>query len=120
MIAIYDTNSLLVGWASDDYKNIFSPGMQWVGFMTNANVFKSSNLSWVGPFSGGNYYDINGKPFAWSNKSVNPMSKPPSPLRPLKPLKPLRPLKPLNPMKPLKLLPPLGGWSQFSFQKLFS
>jgi hypothetical protein len=120
MIAIFDQNSLLVGWASDDYENLFDTKIKWVGFMTASNVFRSDNLNWVGPFSGGNYYDTSGKPFAWSNSSIQSMLKPLPPLRPLKPLKPLKPLRPLNPLKPLKPLTPLGGWSRLSFKQLLS
>jgi hypothetical protein len=119
MKALFDSSSDLVGWISDDYKHIFDTKMRWVGFIANNNVWNSRSGGWIGPFIGGNIHDRQGRPLAWSNRSITSKGVPMTPMTPMKPMTPMRPMTPMTPMRPMTLMTPMGGWSQNSFDEVF-
>ncbi len=122
MTPLFDKDSNLVAWMAEGLEDIFDPELEWVGIIIEGNLFRASDLAWVGPVQGGNFYDKEGKPYAWTVKPIEMMLKPLVPLQPLRPLrpKPLKPLKPLTPMKPFTPAEPIGGWSETSFAKEFA
>lgn len=116
---LFDKDTNLVGWISQEVEHIFDTGMNWVGYIEGGHVWRSADDMWVGPIVSGNIHDTQGHAIAWSQSSIAARLPPMTPLTPLRPLTPLKPLKPLNPLRPLKPLTPLGGWSDASFEDAF-
>lgn len=121
MRPLFDKETNLVGWLSDDKENIFDLNTNWVAYVSNDNnnsIWNVKNNSWVGNLNGNNIRDINGKTCFWNTETqIQNSLKPLQPLKPLKPLTPLRPLKPLKPLRPLRPLTPLGGWSALTWEQ---
>ncbi|MEN9324026.1 MAG: hypothetical protein RL699_1806 [Bacteroidota bacterium] len=119
MTPLFDKDTNLVGWLSDDKKNIFDTNINWVAFISNDNsVWTVKNKVWVGNLYGNNVRDISGKTSFWNTETqIENSLRPMRPLNPLTPLTPLRPLRPLNPLRPLRPLTPLGGWSVISWEQ---
>lgn len=86
---LFNTNGDYVAFVHDKY--VFSPSMEWIGFIENGNLFYTSD----GQFSG---YLLQDDRVARNNTEYpRPKIWPPYP--PLKPLTPLKPLKRLRKSK---------------------
>ena len=122
MTPIFDKDGNLVAWMAEGNEDIFDLELEWAGVIIEENLFRIRDLAWVGPVKGGNFYDQEGKPFAWTVKPIEMMLKPLRPLQPLRPLRPtpLKPLTPLTPLKPFTPAEPMGGWSETAFAKEFA
>lgn len=97
MIPLFDRDTNLVGWLSNNRRDFVDVKLNWVAFISGDNsVWTVKNKIWTGNLYGCNIRDINGKTCFW-----NPETSIENSLRPLKPLTPLTPLKPLRPLKPL-------------------
>lgn len=118
MKALFNQRTDLVGWMSDDRKNIFDPNLNWVAFIaSDDSVWSTNSKTWIGNAYGYNIRDVDGRTAFWNPETpIENSLKPLRPLKPLNPLTPLRPLKPLNPLRPLKPLNPLGGWSRLTWE----
>lgn len=119
MTPLFDKDTNLVGWLSDDKKNIFDTYTNWVAFISNdMSVWAVKNKVWVGNIYSNNIRDIHGKTLFWNPETnIENSLEPLRPLIPLTPLTPLRPLKPLIPLRPLHPLTPIGGWSILSWEE---
>ncbi|PBC06827.1 4-fold beta flower protein [Mesorhizobium sp. WSM3859] len=117
MIALFGRDCGLVAWLHDS-GNIFDRDLKFVALVRGGNVFKASDVAWLGPVDYTTLMDRTGLPVAFGN-GYPPKGRL-APLQPVQPLKPLKPLQPLRPLTPLTTLPPpvpLGGWSALDFEE---
>jgi hypothetical protein len=113
MIALFNKNSDLVAWLSEDRLHIFDTNMNWIAFVAdNSTVWNVENLRWIGHLYGYNIRDFNGLTLFWNPETpIENTSKPITPFKPFKPFQPFKPIKPFNPFRPFKPFEPIGGWS---------
>lgn len=118
MTPIFDKNSDLVAWVSNNNKHIFDTSMNWIAFISSNNVFSEDSKIWLGPIIDGSILDRNGKVVAWI-KDTNPKGtmRPMTPMQPMTPMRPMRPMHPMTPMRPMRKMTPIGGWSEYNFKQ---
>jgi hypothetical protein len=119
MKPLFDAASNLVGWVSDDGKNIYNTNMHWSAYVVGENAWNARNDKWIGPVVNGNFHDRSGRPIAWRNSKVSSVMPPMQPMTPMRPMTPMTPMQPMTPMRPMTLMTPMGGWSRSTFDELF-
>ena len=113
MIAIFDKDTNLVGWLSDEKNNVFDTDMNWVAFICrDMSVWNVSKKSWVGHIYGSNIRDTSGKTIYW-----NPDTPVENTYAPYQPYTPYTPYTPYRPHKPYT---PVGGWSDLSWNEFIN
>jgi hypothetical protein len=119
MIPLFDKDAVQVGWASDDFGDIFNFEMDWVGFTFGGDAWRVSDVAWVGPIIERNIYDRSGAPIVWSNDNVASQLPVTTPDKPFKPTEPVKHMKLLR-QEFVRVLPaPDRGWSEIAFDKAF-
>lgn len=120
LIPLFDPSPSLVGWMRPG-DHIFDTGMNWVAYVKNGHAWSVESDSWLGPIQGNNCLDKNGNVVAWSKEgNVSGTLSPMKPVKPIRPIKPISPVSPVDPITPIKPTPPVGGWSNLSWNEWLS
>ena len=116
MNALFNKNTYLVAWLSDDRKHIFDTEMNWIAFVADdLRVWNVRNHSWQGHLYGNNIRDFNGRTLFWNpDTQIKNTAKPFKPFKPFIPFRPFKPFKPFTPFRPFKPFEPIGGWSHLT------
>jgi hypothetical protein len=119
MTALFDKDTNLVGWLSDDKTNVFDTDMNWVAFIaSDLSVWNVSRKNWLGHLYGNNIRDFNGKTLFWNPETqIENTSVPYRPYTPYTPYTPYRPYTPYTPYRPYTPYTPTGGWSHLSWNE---
>jgi hypothetical protein len=117
MSPLFDKNTDLVGWLSDNSKHIFDTDMDWVAFIADdSSIWNVNSFSWMGHLYGKNIRDFDGKTLYWNPETpIQNTAKPFEPFRPFKPFAPFRPFRPFTPFRPFEPFEPMGGWSSLTW-----
>lgn len=115
---LFDRYCNHVAWLSRD-QFLFDPGMKWLAFIDNNNVWNKENLEWLGIINGAICLDKEGKVIAWGigqriMGDPNPAKKPRK-----VPKVPGEPIGLLRQLIPSPLLPaaPSREWSEKTFEQ---
>ncbi|WP_426482200.1 4-fold beta flower protein [Chryseobacterium sp. R2ACT005] len=107
MTPLFNKDTDLVGWLSEDKKNIFDTAMNWVAFVaSDSSVWNVNKKNWCGHLYGNNIRDYTGKTLFWNPDT--PISNTSPPYRPYTPFTPFIPFRPFQPFTPV------GGWSSLT------
>ncbi|KRT17888.1 hypothetical protein ASU31_00920 [Pedobacter ginsenosidimutans] len=119
MTALFNKDTDLVGWLSDDKKNIFNTKMEWVAFVSSdSSVWNVSKKNWRGHLYGNNIRDFNGKTLFWNpDTPIENTYAPYRPYTPYTPYRPYTPYTPYTPYRPYRPYTPTGGWSHLSWDE---
>ena len=116
MVALFDKNSELVGWVSDNHDHIFDTNMNWAAYIRNGHAWSAHTGNWCGPINGFNCLDQSGKVVAWNpGQAVQGSISPIQPVRAVRAVQPVKPVRPVSPVRPIRPITPIGGWSTVSF-----
>jgi hypothetical protein len=118
MKALFNKNAGLVAWF--DGTQLFDTDLNWIGYLADGHVWRSSDNQWVGPFTGSTLRDQSGKALLWSTSETPTSTLPPKrPQQPFAPYRPLRPIRQIRPDRPFGKSTPVGGWSTLTFEQAF-
>jgi hypothetical protein len=118
MRALFNKNAGLVAWF--DGTHLFDTHLNWIGYLADGHIWRTTDNEWVGPFTGSTLRDQRGKVLLWSTAETPTSSLPPKrPQQPFKPYRPLRPIRPIRPDRPFGKSAPVGGWSILTFEHAF-
>ncbi|WP_411039872.1 4-fold beta flower protein [Subsaxibacter sp. CAU 1640] len=121
MKPLYNKQTKLVGWLSDDKLNIFDSNLDWVGLVAaDQSIWSVHTKDWIGNLNGTNIHDTSGHIIFYNPETpIENRPKPPIPTMPLQHTRPEPPLQPMRRTKPICHHKPELIWAKRSWQKFF-